>query len=123
MVDLWMRACQGMAETFGSTCHGAGRAQSRNRSRNNLSYEDVLASLASTPTQIPTAAPEPPPGPGSPRSHLCREWGQITQHLHREWPLLCNICGVAGLDGSLLGAQHICTRTRLAPATSAPGLR
>merc|ERR1719442_115274 len=28
----------GMRETFGSTCHGAGRALSRNKSRNNLDY-------------------------------------------------------------------------------------
>jgi len=35
-----------MAETFGSTCHGAGRALSRNKSRNNLGYEHVLQKLA-----------------------------------------------------------------------------
>jgi tRNA-splicing ligase RtcB len=49
---------RGMAETFGSTCHGAGRAQSRNRSRNNLSYEDVLASLASKGISIRVASPK-----------------------------------------------------------------
>ena len=32
---------QGMQETFGSTCHGAGRAQSRNKSRKTLSYQEV----------------------------------------------------------------------------------
>ena len=32
----------GMAETFGSTCHGAGRATSRNSSRRNLDYQQVL---------------------------------------------------------------------------------
>ena len=31
-----------MDETFGSTCHGAGRAQSRNKSRRNLSYQEVF---------------------------------------------------------------------------------
>merc|ERR1712151_1440076 len=35
----------GMRETFGSTCHGAGRALSRNKSRNNLDYGDVLKRL------------------------------------------------------------------------------
>jgi RNA-splicing ligase RtcB len=35
----------GMEATFGSTCHGAGRALSRNRSRNNIQYQDVLSSL------------------------------------------------------------------------------
>lgn len=32
---------KGMQETFGSTCHGAGRARSRNNSRNKLSYQEV----------------------------------------------------------------------------------
>nr|CAD7608281.1 unnamed protein product [Timema genevievae] len=32
---------QGMHETFGSTCHGAGRALSRAKSRRNLDYQDV----------------------------------------------------------------------------------
>ncbi|XP_053993576.1 uncharacterized protein LOC128884304 [Hylaeus volcanicus] len=36
---------QGMSETFGSTCHGAGRALSRNKSRNTLDYKDVLQKL------------------------------------------------------------------------------
>ena len=35
-----------MTETFGSTCHGAGRALSRNKSRNKLGYQDVLNQLA-----------------------------------------------------------------------------
>ena len=34
-----------MAETFGSTCHGAGRARSRNSARNNLDYTQVLENL------------------------------------------------------------------------------
>lgn len=33
---------KGMQESFGSTCHGAGRAQSRNKSRKALSYQQVL---------------------------------------------------------------------------------
>ena len=36
---------KGMEETFGSTCHGAGRACSRNNSRNNLQYQQVLDAL------------------------------------------------------------------------------
>lgn len=36
---------RGMSETFGSTCHGAGRALSRNKSRNTLKYQDVLEAL------------------------------------------------------------------------------
>ena len=37
---------RGMAETFGSTCHGAGRAMSRAKSRRQIAYTDVLAKLA-----------------------------------------------------------------------------
>ena len=33
---------KGMDECFGSTCHGAGRAQSRSKSRRSLSYQEVL---------------------------------------------------------------------------------
>merc|ERR1719316_701699 len=36
---------KGMRDTFGSTCHGAGRALSRNVSRNKLDYGDVLQQL------------------------------------------------------------------------------
>ncbi|WAR26264.1 RTCB-like protein, partial [Mya arenaria] len=36
---------QGMQETFGTTCHGAGRAMSRAKSRRNLDYMEVLNSL------------------------------------------------------------------------------
>ncbi len=35
----------GMRETFGSTCHGAGRALSRAKSRRNIDYQDVLRKL------------------------------------------------------------------------------
>ena len=36
---------KGMRETFGSTCHGAGRARTRNNARNKLDYVDVLEKL------------------------------------------------------------------------------
>eukprot|EP00891_Asterochloris_glomerata_P004151 jgi/Astpho2/4151/e_gw1.00063.70.1_t len=36
----------GMRETFGSTCHGAGRARSRNNSRNKLDYQQATCLLA-----------------------------------------------------------------------------
>ena len=32
---------KGMTETFGSTCHGAGRALSRAKSRRNLDFQEV----------------------------------------------------------------------------------
>ena len=32
-----------MAETFGSTCHGAGRASSRNSARRTLDYQTVIS--------------------------------------------------------------------------------
>lgn len=49
---------KGMQETFGSTCHGAGRAQSRNKSRRNLSYQDVLDKLAEKGISIRVASPK-----------------------------------------------------------------
>lgn len=45
-------------DTWGSTCHGAGRALSRNRSRNNLSYEQVLQKLADQKISIRVASPK-----------------------------------------------------------------
>ena len=49
---------QGFQETFGSTCHGAGRALSRAKSRRNLGYEDVLAALAEQGISIRVASPK-----------------------------------------------------------------
>lgn len=48
----------GMRETFGSTCHGAGRALSRNKSRNNLDYGDVLKRLEDQGISIRVASPK-----------------------------------------------------------------
>ena len=56
----------GMKHTYGSTCHGAGRALSRNASRKRLSADDVLKQLkeknisirVSNPKLIPEEAPE-----------------------------------------------------------------
>jgi tRNA-splicing ligase RtcB (3'-phosphate/5'-hydroxy nucleic acid ligase) len=47
-----------MRDTFGSTCHGAGRARSRNKSRNVLQYEDVLAKLKTKGIAIRVASPK-----------------------------------------------------------------
>eukprot|EP01065_Artemidia_motanka_P032253 TRINITY_DN39273_c0_g1_i1.p1 TRINITY_DN39273_c0_g1~~TRINITY_DN39273_c0_g1_i1.p1 ORF type:complete len:523 (+),score=180.72 TRINITY_DN39273_c0_g1_i1:80-1648(+) len=47
-----------MVETFGSTCHGAGRQQSRNRSRNNMDYTDVLAELQARGISVRMASPK-----------------------------------------------------------------
>ena len=49
---------RGMQETFGSTCHGAGRAASRAKSRRTLDYEDVLADLARKKISIRVASPK-----------------------------------------------------------------
>ena len=49
---------RGMQETFGSTCHGAGRASSRAKSRRTLDYEDVLADLARKKISIRVASPK-----------------------------------------------------------------
>lgn len=49
---------QGMTETFGSTCHGAGRALSRAKSRRNLDYMDVLDQLKKMGISIRVASPK-----------------------------------------------------------------
>ncbi|GIX61530.1 tRNA-splicing ligase RtcB homolog [Babesia caballi] len=43
--------------TFGSTCHGAGRALSRNRSRRTLDYQEVLNNLHDKGIAIRVASP------------------------------------------------------------------
>ncbi|XP_013391661.1 tRNA-splicing ligase RtcB homolog [Lingula anatina] len=48
----------GMQETFGSTCHGAGRALSRAKSRRNLDYTMVLDALAEKGISIRVASPK-----------------------------------------------------------------
>jgi tRNA-splicing ligase RtcB len=48
---------QGMREAFGSTCHGAGRAQSRNKSRKTLSHKEVLQALQQKGISIRVASP------------------------------------------------------------------
>lgn len=47
-----------MRETFGSTCHGAGRARSRNNSRNKLDYQEVLDALKTKGIAIRVASPK-----------------------------------------------------------------
>jgi tRNA-splicing ligase RtcB len=49
---------KGMDECFGSTCHGAGRAQSRNKSRRNLGYQEVLDKLNDMGIAIRVASPK-----------------------------------------------------------------
>uniref|UniRef100_A0A6B2L2K6 RNA-splicing ligase RtcB homolog n=1 Tax=Arcella intermedia TaxID=1963864 RepID=A0A6B2L2K6_9EUKA len=49
---------QGMEKTFGSTCHGAGRSMSRNKSRKELTYNDVLNSLKKKGISIRVASPK-----------------------------------------------------------------
>ncbi|CAD5122161.1 DgyrCDS10609 [Dimorphilus gyrociliatus] len=48
----------GMQQTFGSTCHGAGRALSRAKSRRNLDYVDVLKALDKQGISIRVASPK-----------------------------------------------------------------
>lgn len=48
---------KGMEETFGTTCHGAGRALSRAKSRRDISYQEVLADLESKGVSIRVASP------------------------------------------------------------------
>lgn len=48
----------GMTQTFGTTCHGAGRALSRAKSRRNLDYMDVLSALQDQGISIRVASPK-----------------------------------------------------------------
>eukprot|EP00979_Chaetoceros_neogracilis_P009795 scaffold2231_cov237-Chaetoceros_neogracile.AAC.1 len=48
----------GMSETFGSTCHGAGRALSRNASRKRLDHKTVLNHLKERNISIRVASPK-----------------------------------------------------------------
>ncbi|XP_061524209.1 RNA-splicing ligase RtcB homolog isoform X3 [Phycodurus eques] len=49
---------RGMTRTFGTTCHGAGRALSRAKSRRNLDFQDVLDQLADKGIAIRVASPK-----------------------------------------------------------------
>eukprot|EP01117_Protostelium_nocturnum_P016209 TRINITY_DN6367_c0_g1_i1.p1 TRINITY_DN6367_c0_g1~~TRINITY_DN6367_c0_g1_i1.p1 ORF type:complete len:523 (-),score=159.39 TRINITY_DN6367_c0_g1_i1:58-1563(-) len=49
---------KGMTETFGSTCHGAGRALSRNKSRRTMTHTDVLDELKKKGISIRVASPK-----------------------------------------------------------------
>ena len=49
---------RGMAETWGSTCHGAGRAKSRASSRHSLEYTEVLEALRAKGISIRVASPK-----------------------------------------------------------------
>merc|ERR1719273_2758133 len=48
----------GFQETWGSTCHGAGRALSRAKSRRNIGYQDVLDKLQAQGISIRVASPK-----------------------------------------------------------------
>jgi tRNA-splicing ligase RtcB len=47
-----------MQETFGSTCHGAGRALSRHASRRKLDHQQVLEALRDKGIAIRVASPK-----------------------------------------------------------------
>merc|ERR1719354_1333124 len=49
---------KGMEETFGSTCHGAGRALSRAKSRRNIGFQDVLDKLSNQGISVRVASPK-----------------------------------------------------------------
>merc|ERR1712025_1128952 len=49
---------RGMTETFGSTCHGAGRALSRAKSRRNLDFQEVLDKLSEQGISVRVASPK-----------------------------------------------------------------
>ncbi len=47
-----------MEKTFGSTCHGAGRSLSRNKSRKQLTFDQVLGELEQKRISIRVASPK-----------------------------------------------------------------
>ena len=49
---------EGMKSSFGSTCHGAGRALSRSKSRRTLDWNDVLQDLQDKGISIRIASPK-----------------------------------------------------------------
>nr|XP_002130028.1 tRNA-splicing ligase RtcB homolog [Ciona intestinalis] len=49
---------QGMEQTFGTTCHGAGRALSRAKSRRKLDFQEVLDKLTDQNISIRVASPK-----------------------------------------------------------------
>ncbi len=49
---------EGMKSTFGSTCHGAGRALSRSKSRRSLDWNEVLQELQDKGISIRIASPK-----------------------------------------------------------------
>lgn len=49
---------EGMRSSFGSTCHGAGRALSRSKSRRNLDWNEVLQNLNEKGISIRIASPK-----------------------------------------------------------------
>lgn len=49
---------RGMADTWGSTCHGAGRAKSRAGSRRQMDYTEVLDELQAKGIAIRVASPK-----------------------------------------------------------------
>lgn len=49
---------EGMRSSFGSTCHGAGRALSRSKSRRNLDWNEVLQDLQDKGISIRIASPK-----------------------------------------------------------------
>merc|ERR1719263_883086 len=49
---------KGFRDTWGSTCHGAGRAMSRNKSRKTLNYQTILDKLQKQQISIRIASPK-----------------------------------------------------------------
>ncbi|VBB28676.1 unnamed protein product [Acanthocheilonema viteae] len=49
---------QGMNETFSTTCHGAGRALSRAKSRRNIDFQDVLNQMQAKGISVRVASPK-----------------------------------------------------------------
>ncbi|EZG55686.1 tRNA-splicing ligase RtcB-like protein [Gregarina niphandrodes] len=67
---------KGFQETWGSTCHGAGRALSRNKSRNCLDYQQALQQLADKNISVTHTASQAPSQPTS-SPNMSTSWATL----------------------------------------------
>lgn len=82
-----------MAETFGSKCHGAGRALSRNQSRIKLDHNQVLNKLKEDGIAIRVASPK-----------------LVTEEAPESYKNVCDVietCQVAGISEKVVKLRPI----------------
>ncbi len=75
---------QAMKETFGSTCHGAGRVMSRNKAKKSISDSELMEQLAQKGISVRAAS----------RSVLAEE----APHAYKDVSLVVKVCEGAGIS-------------------------